>query len=134
MSGRIYQIQNIVDAVVGVIVHLDGMELDRDAALLLEVHVVQHLVEFHLPGCDGPCALKEPIGKGRLAVINVCNNAEIPIRVHCTEYREGGAANELKIRRGCSGTDLPATATLGHLIYTFPKPVATDAIPCDSNS
>jgi hypothetical protein len=51
--------------------------LDRDAALALEIHRVEHL-RFHLTGLKGPGELEEPIGKGRLSVIDMGDNGEIP--------------------------------------------------------
>jgi hypothetical protein len=51
--------------------------LDRDAALALEIHRVEHL-RFHLTGLKGPGELEEPIGEGRLSVIDMRDNGEIP--------------------------------------------------------
>jgi hypothetical protein len=62
--------------------HLDGMKLDRDPALLFEVHVVEDLVELHLAGRDRAGPLQKAVGDRRFAVINMGYDAEIPDRAH----------------------------------------------------
>ena len=64
-------------AVVGLVVEPDGVRLDRDAALALEVHRVEHL-RFHLARLQRPGELEETIGKRGLAVIDVRDDGEIP--------------------------------------------------------
>ena len=56
------------------IVHLDGMTLDGDAALLLEIHVVEHLALRHL---ERTRHLEHAVCQRALAVIDVGNDAEI---------------------------------------------------------
>jgi hypothetical protein len=68
--------------------HLDRMELDRNTTLLLQIHVIEHLVEFHFARGDRPGPFKQTVGKSRLAVVDVSDNAEIPVRVHWTECIE----------------------------------------------
>jgi len=53
-----------------------GLGLDRDAPLPFQVHAVQELLS-HLPVADGPGELQEPIGEGRLAVIDVRDDREV---------------------------------------------------------
>jgi hypothetical protein len=53
--------------------------LDGDAALSLQVHVVQHLSFRHL---DGLGKLQQTVSQRRLAVVNMCYDAEIPYMVH----------------------------------------------------
>ena len=59
------------------IVHLYGVALDGDAALALQVHVVEHL-GLHVLGVHGAGALQQTVGKRRLAVVDVRDDAEIP--------------------------------------------------------
>ena len=61
--------------------HLDGVALDGDALLLFQIHVVQDLI-LHIPGTQGAGKLDEPVGKGGLAVVYVCNDAKIADVVH----------------------------------------------------
>src|SRR6266508_3525194 len=52
------------------------MGLDRDAALLLQVHGVQHLPD-RLLGVHGPGEGQEPIGERGLAVVDVRDDGEV---------------------------------------------------------
>src|SRR5690606_38302973 len=54
----------------------DSVGLDRDAALPLEVHAVEHL-RFHLTRLQGACVFEEAVGERRLAVIDVRNDRKI---------------------------------------------------------
>jgi hypothetical protein len=47
MAGRVDEVEHIVLAILGVIFEADGVGLDGDAALALDVHRVEHLV-LHL--------------------------------------------------------------------------------------
>jgi hypothetical protein len=55
------------------------MALNGNAAFALQVHVVKHLSLSHL---DGLGALEESVGKRRFAVVNMCDNTEIPNMFH----------------------------------------------------
>src|SRR6266536_2173513 len=59
----------------------DGVRLDRDPTLPLEVHGVEDLVA-ELPVFDRPAALDEPVGERRFAVIDVGDDAEVADMVH----------------------------------------------------
>ena len=52
------------------------VRLDGNAALALEVHVVEDLV-LHLLGSEGFGVLEKAIGKGGFAVIDMGDNAEV---------------------------------------------------------
>ena len=77
VPGRIDQVERIVLAVVGTVHERDGMRLDRDAALALEIHVVEQLL-LHVAQGNGLRLLENAVGKRALAVVNMCNDAEIP--------------------------------------------------------
>ena len=49
MAGRVDEVQDVVLPVVRPVGQTDGMRLDRDAALALEVHAVEDL-SLHLTG------------------------------------------------------------------------------------
>jgi hypothetical protein len=53
MAGRVHQVQLIGLAVLGLVVEAHGLRLDGDAALLLDIHVVEHLLG-HLARFGGP--------------------------------------------------------------------------------
>ena len=59
----------------------DGVGLDRDPALALEVHGVEDLVA-ELPRLHRPAALDEAVGERRLAVVDVGDDAEVADVVH----------------------------------------------------
>ena len=52
------------------------MRLDGDAALALQIHVVEDLV-FHVALRDRLGLLQNAVGKRAFAVVNMCNDAEI---------------------------------------------------------
>ena len=63
------------------IIHLDGVALDRDALLLLQIHGVQDLV-LHVT--LGKCVryFKHPVGQGALAVVDMRNDAKVSCVFH----------------------------------------------------
>ena len=86
VSRSVNQVQDIFLTLVHIL-HLDGVALNRDAALALQVHVVQHLPFRHL---NGLCIFQQTVGQRRLAVVNMCNDAEVSYMIHLsynTKYR-----------------------------------------------
>ena len=63
-------------AVAGGVVEADRVRLDRDAALALEIHRVEHL-RLHLAGLQRAGQLEETIGERRLAVVDVRDDRKI---------------------------------------------------------
>ena len=76
MAGRVDEIQAVHQPVVGRVLEARRARLDRDPLLALEVHRVQDLAR-HLPGVDGVGHLEQAIGQGRLAVVDVGDDAEV---------------------------------------------------------
>ncbi len=76
MAGGVDQVERIGVAILGLIGHAHGLRLDGDAALALQIHVVQHLLahlaQFHHAGF-----LNQTVGQRGFAVIDVRDNAEI---------------------------------------------------------
>jgi hypothetical protein len=56
--------------------HADGLSLDRDAPLPLELHRVEDLLA-HLAGGDGIGQLEDAVGECRLAVVDVRDDREV---------------------------------------------------------
>ena len=56
--------------------HPHGVELDRDAALALEVERVEHLL-LHLTLLQRPGRLDQAVGQRGLAVVDVRDDAEV---------------------------------------------------------
>ena len=74
----------------------DGLRLDRDPALALEVHRVEQLVA-HLALGDGLRQLEDAIGERRLAVVDVRDDREVAdvLLVHeCSAAADAAAQGE----------------------------------------
>ena len=76
MSGGVDQVERVRRTVAGMVRHAHRMQLDGDAAFALEVVGVEHLVP-HLPLVQRARDFQEPVGKRRLAVIDVRDYAEV---------------------------------------------------------
>ena len=76
VPGRVDQVEDVGLPVLGGVVQPDGMRLDGDAALALEVHRVEHL-GLHLAGLQRSGRLEKTIGQRRLAVIDVSDDGKI---------------------------------------------------------
>ena len=76
VPGRVDQVQHVLLPVVGVVGQPDGVRLDRDAALALEVHRVEDL-RFHFTRLERPRDLEKPVCERRLAVIDMGDDGEI---------------------------------------------------------
>ena len=62
--------------VFGLIIQPDGPGFDGNAPLPFQLHVVQNLV-LHVPLGHGAGHLQHPVGQGGLAVVYMCDNAEV---------------------------------------------------------
>ena len=76
VAGRIDQIEDVVLAVSGVVVQPDGFGFDRDAAFLLEIHVVENL-SGHFALGERAGHFQQAIGKRGFAVIDVSDDRKI---------------------------------------------------------
>jgi hypothetical protein len=76
VPGRVDEVERVGLSVAGRVPERDGAGLDRDPALLLELHVVQHLLA-HVPVGDGAAELQNPVGQGGLAMVDVGNDREV---------------------------------------------------------
>ena len=73
---RVDQIEDVGQPIVGLVGQADRVRLDRDAALALQVHAVEHL-RFHLAGLEGAGDFEEAVGERRLAVVDVGDDREV---------------------------------------------------------
>ena len=76
MPRRVHQIEDIALTVLGAVLQSNGLRLDGDAALALELHVVEHLLA-HLARLEPAAGLDQPVGQGRLAVVDMRDDREI---------------------------------------------------------
>ena len=81
MPRRIDQVDLIVEPVARAVLKRDALRFDRDAALALEVHRVEHLV-FHLARREAAAQLNEPVGQRGLAVIDMRDDREVADPFH----------------------------------------------------
>ena len=84
MARRVDQIQRIGLAVFGLVWQTHGLAFDGDAALAFDVHAVQDLI-LEVPLGNDFTGLDQPVGQGRLAVINVGDYAEVTYVFHIIE-------------------------------------------------
>ncbi len=76
MARSVGEIQLIMLTILSSVFHRDGMGLDRDAALALKIHGVEHLL-LGLALLDRSCDLQKAIGKSRLTVVDVGDDAKV---------------------------------------------------------
>ena len=76
MSRSVDEVELVVLAVVRGVVDADGLGLDGDTTLALQVHAVEHLLA-HLPLLHGVRDLEDAIGQGRLPVVDVRDYGEV---------------------------------------------------------
>jgi len=132
MARRVDQIERVDLPVGGGVIERDGAGLDRDAALALQVHVVEDLV-LHLARRNGVALFKQPIRQRRLAVVDVRDDGKISdvLFVHscCScllsarrrrapngaskrfALGQNLAAGRIHFARGCSIKRVPARAS-----------------------
>jgi hypothetical protein len=78
MAGRVDQVQDVILAVLGAVVEAHRLRLDGDAALALDVHVVEHLLlAGHLAGVEAAGELDEAVGERRLAMVDMGDDGEV---------------------------------------------------------
>ncbi len=76
MPGRIDEIELIFLAVRGAIMQANALGFDGDAALFFQIHGVEHL-RGHFALAERAGQFQQAIGKGRLAMVDVRDNAEV---------------------------------------------------------
>ncbi len=75
VPGRVDQVELVLLALVGP-GDAHGLRLDRDAALALEIHRVEHLLA-HVALGDRAGELQDAVGERRLAVVDVRDDREV---------------------------------------------------------
>ena len=78
MSRGINQIEYIFLAFVHVF-HLDGVALDGNAALALQIHIVEHLPFGHLNRIG---KFQQAVGQGRFPMVDMGNDAKVSYMFH----------------------------------------------------
>lgn len=75
MARRIDEVEVVFVPLVGVL-HLDRLQFDGDATLALQIHLIEELF-LHLALLDRLGQLQQAISQGRLAMVNMGDDAEI---------------------------------------------------------
>ena len=76
MAGRVDEIELIDLAIQRLVFETDGLRLDGNAALALDIHRIEHLL-LHLARLKAAAELNQPVGKRRLAVVDMGDDREI---------------------------------------------------------
>src|SRR5690606_21597437 len=76
VAGGVHQVELIGLPVRGLIGEADGLGLDGDAALALDIHVIKHLLA-HLALGQPTGRLDQPVGERGLPMIDVSDNGKI---------------------------------------------------------
>ena len=76
MAGRVDQVERVLPSVQRGVEQADRVRLDRDAALLLQIHGIEDLAH-RLLGVHGPGDGEKTIGERRLAVVDVGDDGEV---------------------------------------------------------
>ncbi len=100
VARRVDEVQVVGAAVTRLVFERRGLRLDRDAALSLDVHRVEHLL-FHLAIAQSAATLDQSIGECRLAVVDVGNDREIADVIHAEGSRLLSASNALQRKHRC---------------------------------
>jgi hypothetical protein len=82
MARRVHQVEDIGLAVARLVIEPDGLRLDGDPALALDVHIVEHLAAVisrvgQPAGAGSAGELDQPVGERRLAVVDMGDDGEI---------------------------------------------------------
>ena len=76
MAGRVHQVQDVILAVLGGVIQPHRLRLDRNPALTLDIHIVENLFG-HLALGQSATNLDQPVGDGRLAMVDMRDNRKI---------------------------------------------------------
>jgi hypothetical protein len=81
VARGIDEIQKVIPAVFRPIRKRNGLALDRDPPLPLDIHVVQNLV-LEVSRVHDPGQLDKPVGQRRFPMIDVCYDTEVTDILH----------------------------------------------------
>jgi hypothetical protein len=93
VARRVNQVELIRLAILRLIHHAHGMGFDGDAALALQVHVVENL-GLHLALADGAGEFEQAVAQRRLSVVDVGDDGEVSDEsgFHCRHVKKGLSA------------------------------------------
>ena len=91
VAGRVDQVEVVNLPILRLVLQCSRLRLDGDAALLFDIHRIEHL-RLHLPVGQAAAALDQPVGQRGFAVINMGNDRKISDVVHRQEGWGGAGA------------------------------------------
>ena len=78
MARRVHQVEDVILAVLGVIIQPDGLRLDRDAAFALDIHGIEHLfLARHFAIRQPARRLDQAVGQRRFAMVDMGDDGEV---------------------------------------------------------
>ncbi|VTR65980.1 hypothetical protein DESC_40011 [Desulfosarcina cetonica] len=86
VTRRVDQVEVVGLAILGLVWQTNGLALDRDAALPFDIHAVQNLI-LEIAVANNFTRLDQPVRQGRLAVIDMGDNAEVSYVFHFIRCR-----------------------------------------------
>jgi hypothetical protein len=122
VPGGVDEVQHELAAVLAGPGQADGLALDRDAALALDVHPVQ-VLGTHLPLADHAGELQHAVRERGLAVVDVGDDAEIADQRLIGTARLGLWWQGIRLVRVTVG-DLRTVAVYGCMPSLMPTPAA----------
>ncbi len=99
MAGRVDEVQHVDFAVIRLVMQAHGLGLDGDAALTLDIHIVQHLLG-HIALGKTTRRLDQPVGKGGFAMVDMGDDGEVADMVEGCAGRIGAHAPRYRGFRG----------------------------------
>src|SRR5262249_38325554 len=88
VTGRVDELELVVLAVVRAVTKANGLGLDRDAALALELELVEELADL-LAFADGARHVEDAIGERGFSVIDVRDDRKIPDAARIGRHERG---------------------------------------------
>jgi hypothetical protein len=76
VARRIHQVQLVFNAVLGLVGKAHGLRLDGDAALFLDVHIIENLLG-HLARLEPAAGLNQAVGEGAFSMIDMGDDGEV---------------------------------------------------------
>ena len=76
MARRVHQVEDIGLSVLRLVVEAHRLRLDGDAALALDLHRIEHLLD-HVALGEAAGRLDQPVGERRLAVVDMRDDREV---------------------------------------------------------
>src|SRR5665213_1444515 len=76
MAGRVHEIEDVGLTVFRLVFQANGLRLDGDATLALDIHGIEHLI-LHLTAGQPAGDLNQPVGQRGFAMVDMCDNGKI---------------------------------------------------------